>query len=720
MVNDSEVKTDVDRLLELVKQRKELSVEDAAKLLGVPPKTVESLSDLLEEEGMLHIKYKFTTPYLTSEMPGERAKAKKAAGEEEFVIEKGTEAPMPQKKEEEKVEIKPAEPTKIEIKPKVPVPSPKITPEPMKKKEEFAIPETWDIDELIRKANEFISKGDFESARQIYLRIKKIKGELPQRFLEEEKKVKETLVDLNEGIVGGIDKALSTDFSKKISEIGSLFDKANAHIELNAIKTLKDLEDVENIYLKIKEIYLSLPGGFMEKKVAIQDRMLELYRMLLSNKKNLLTDEFKSKSGEIMQLMSQLAEKINSRNIAEANKIFSNITQIYRSLPRGFLKEKTDLQNSILSTYQKLILSKEDVYSKDIKAKTDEIKGLIYQAMNLVNMDNIADAKSIYKRITDIYSTLPEGFYDVRADLEMKMLDLHHLIVLKHSRASVDEMNAKIREIDSLADSAANYLKEKETDLAKEAYKEIIEVYNSFPEGFIEQNIKIRESIVKLYRDILSSETKPLIGEADHETVKIYSELLKLLVQIHDGVKKKEFGRIKEKYLVAYKLYHELPLSFLEKKTSLYSEIFKIYEELKLYTELSKLAEYANNKEYDKLKDLLNLVIDAHSRLIKKYPEDIELFRHIHGKCLLYLDILKGRKVDTGKQVREKIEAVSAQKKMPEIEKPPELIAQAEKQSAEFDKTASMMPGIHPAEGPKKEIVSAQEYLKKKYNLLGQ
>ncbi|MBU0536424.1 MAG: hypothetical protein KKE20_05630, partial [Nanoarchaeota archaeon] len=279
MANEGEVKTDVDRLIDLVKESKEISVEEVAKKLGIPAYTVEALSDLLEEEGMLHIKYKFTTPYLTSEMPsGPKSKAVKKR-EQELVIEK----------EQEKIKLKKAaESVKVEVKdlgkrviktgkeegsdkktlqakeikpetemeepkaedvswptagegedeeakedeapplrvivqnqgsisgqnpslkqpkssqsvteaPKLkmpkenkPVPkaeekkpedAPKISPEPLKKKEELGIPETDDLDELIKRANDFISKGDFEGARQVYLRIKKIKKDLPKKFV---------------------------------------------------------------------------------------------------------------------------------------------------------------------------------------------------------------------------------------------------------------------------------------------------------------------------------------------------------------------------------------------------------------------------------------------------------------------------------------------------------------------------------------------------------
>ena len=58
------LKTVADDLYELVKSRKKISVEDAAKILKVPNKIVQALVDFLVEERIFGIEYKFTTPYI--------------------------------------------------------------------------------------------------------------------------------------------------------------------------------------------------------------------------------------------------------------------------------------------------------------------------------------------------------------------------------------------------------------------------------------------------------------------------------------------------------------------------------------------------------------------------------------------------------------------------------------------------------------------------------
>jgi|TARA_Y100000294_G_C8469068_1_gene301883 DNA-binding transcriptional regulator YhcF (GntR family) len=63
-MNNTVLKTSADDLYGLVKSRKKISVEEAAKILKISGNVVQSLVDFLVEEGTFGIEYKFTTPYI--------------------------------------------------------------------------------------------------------------------------------------------------------------------------------------------------------------------------------------------------------------------------------------------------------------------------------------------------------------------------------------------------------------------------------------------------------------------------------------------------------------------------------------------------------------------------------------------------------------------------------------------------------------------------------
>lgn len=58
------IETAVDSLVNLVKDKKDISLEDASKKLGVPENIVNEWAVFLEEEGILNVYYRVTRPFL--------------------------------------------------------------------------------------------------------------------------------------------------------------------------------------------------------------------------------------------------------------------------------------------------------------------------------------------------------------------------------------------------------------------------------------------------------------------------------------------------------------------------------------------------------------------------------------------------------------------------------------------------------------------------------
>ena len=111
------IKTDVDKLLKVLRDRKVMTMVDLSKEMNLPFKTMESLTGLLEEEKMVHITYKFTTPYVhygPPEAKGEEAAKEKTEGEKALFAMEQEE--LENGKAEEKVEITKKEKSKIKKK----------------------------------------------------------------------------------------------------------------------------------------------------------------------------------------------------------------------------------------------------------------------------------------------------------------------------------------------------------------------------------------------------------------------------------------------------------------------------------------------------------------------------------------------------------------------------------------------------------------------------
>ena len=84
-IESSVIETGVDKLVNLVKERGRIALQDAAKELGVSMTVAQEWVDFLEEEGIISVEYKLTKPYLV-----ERKLTKKEidAKAKEFTIKK--------------------------------------------------------------------------------------------------------------------------------------------------------------------------------------------------------------------------------------------------------------------------------------------------------------------------------------------------------------------------------------------------------------------------------------------------------------------------------------------------------------------------------------------------------------------------------------------------------------------------------------------------------
>lgn len=97
------LKTSVDDLYDLVKLRKKISVEEAAKILKISPDVVQSLVDFLVEEKIFGMEYKFTTPYVylsqkdESKIDLQKKLGKKVVSKDEF-FQKASKWNMPSEK----------------------------------------------------------------------------------------------------------------------------------------------------------------------------------------------------------------------------------------------------------------------------------------------------------------------------------------------------------------------------------------------------------------------------------------------------------------------------------------------------------------------------------------------------------------------------------------------------------------------------------------------
>ena len=85
-----DIETAVDSLVRLVKEKKIIALDDAAKMLGVPENIVNEWVSFLEEDKILKIEYKMTRPYIkvAEDTLGIAAEKEDVSSEKENMIRK--------------------------------------------------------------------------------------------------------------------------------------------------------------------------------------------------------------------------------------------------------------------------------------------------------------------------------------------------------------------------------------------------------------------------------------------------------------------------------------------------------------------------------------------------------------------------------------------------------------------------------------------------------
>ncbi len=453
------IRTRVDELLKLVKQREELSFEDAAKALNVSTQTIESWANFLEEEKILSIKYNFTTPFIT--IFQEKIKA---------VPETGT-------LQKEIIENK------------------ELNKAALIKEQELS-----EINSMLAEAYSCLKKGEFEKAKEIYAQIKKQYDDLPLQFLEKKNELNTTLTRLSKDLSLNLSKASLKEIEKKSQNIRKLLKMLEQKIEK------REILDAIKIYGQIKTTYNSLPEGFLEQKLIMQNKIIEIYERLITIREEQDISDTSVKRLEIINLLEELKQSMNEGNTPLAIKMYNKVRELYNSLPKGFLQEKAELQARIIRLYEELLSDYKKSATKDIDLKTkkiDELSGLMKRKMAERDPESSSE---IYNQIKNVFYSMPEGFLKQKTDIQKNILGLYETLALQLDKQSSEDFNVKYQKINRMLEDAFNYIKNKNFELANDTYKQLMMIYNSMPTGFLEKKTMLRTRIMAFYKDLSSYE----------------------------------------------------------------------------------------------------------------------------------------------------------------------------------------------------------------------
>jgi hypothetical protein len=130
------------------------------------------------------------------------------------------------------------------------------------------------IRQLIQKASIEIDSNNFESATKLYSEIVDMRNNFPDFFIEDKRQLNTEIVRLYEKLHDRIDSKFVSDFNESVARIDSLTRDSFSNLKQGGVDAAKRL------YLEAISSFNSLPKGFMSQKIAMGDKLLELYKYL--------------------------------------------------------------------------------------------------------------------------------------------------------------------------------------------------------------------------------------------------------------------------------------------------------------------------------------------------------------------------------------------------------------------------------------------------------
>ena len=383
MVQDSLLKTGVDRLVSLIQEKKRISVPEAAKELGVSQIVVEEWADFLEEDGIISIEYKFATPWLIEKKLKKEdieKKVKEFYGKKDIIVRKSESLLSFLDKKGEDIA--------------------KIRNEFKKMREEIhsetdniqeELKELERYEELKNKVDDQVKKQDQAFADKIkemdgqIIRAQKKYSELLKEIGAEEKIIKTERLKTNS--IRKIEEALT----QKIKKIEGTIDIVKQNIKLedthivdleSHTKKLKELanDTRETLNLQKKKIMpLAKESKEYEKKILnsqkeILKKVFERGKVIKEDidESRRLSDKFKNFFEKKMETVN-LIEKIND----DRNTFKKELTEfIAKARALSILSQSIDIQKQINIMEKKFkdIDQKKNIFEKEVSKLFSLIK----------------------------------------------------------------------------------------------------------------------------------------------------------------------------------------------------------------------------------------------------------------------------------------------------------------------------------------------------------
>lgn len=641
------VTTDVDRLVDLLKKKREISVKEASEQLGVPLEIVESWVGFLEEEGLVSLNYKFTTPYVTY-LEHEEDEVIDVTAQEKiggfFLVREGdvgekTEA-EPAKPAEPVAKIQHPRPGEALVRPSgEQVEQPKLAAAPLKGKAAVTSPvaakpeESGNLRTWVEDTYKFIQKGDLHQAQRSYSKVRGHFETIPLQNQKERKEVEHHILKLNRDLSLLMKEAA-------LSYADELEVEITAKLGLLATQLAKGrIQEAERDYAHVESLYDEFPAELLVRKLTLQMEILKHYREIINKKKKSLPDDYSASVDVLLHTLRQYRGQKEKNEGRGMNQTHDKIRELYLSLPEEIVVKEVVLNKEILETVPDVAALRKNLEQGTFRDKRVELQKLLDAVGAQLAQKHALEANISYQELNRVYNSLPEGFEYEKTSLLLEIYELHTKLVPMLIEQLKKEFKHHAEKIMKQLKLAGRYLARDKIELARDVYREIVFEFNTLPAGFLEESTEIRVRLLTLYKELLIKSDISLLEHLSRPAEQAYRTLLALLVNVHAHIENEEFEQIEPAYLRISGILGKLPHE--KHKSRVAGEVSKIQKMVELYTAVKRLQGMDLKSQRDAVKASFPPIKALYSSLLKESPEDVMLYRYVYGVYSTYLAALK-------------------------------------------------------------------------------
>ena len=563
-----EVKTGADRLLDLVRNSKEVALSQAAKKLGVSAQTVEAWANFLEEDGLVMVKYRLTTPYIA--VPEVRTAGKKPQ------VQEGSDVSTPESR------------GFIHLKAELES-SREDLGRAMREKQ------TGEFGELNKTYDTMLHK-----LRVIQDALVAQPGVSPQNKIllgdaltAIEGGVRLAAGQVTEGKFNEASASYSTLYSKTaalLEELDLLYSRISTLMSIRETRDYKDIlekayelmkagkvNEARELYEKLRFADENLAKDFIERKHQMDEDLLRLNKDIAVNSEHLDLEKIGEISRRIDTLLKAGSPLVRRGEFGAAEPYYIAIKHEYEHLPHGFSERKKEIQEKVLAFYALLARERETGIKKRFAGLVKEIESAISETRNALKANEISQAIRLYGRLKRLYGQLPPGFLNEKTRLQERVFALHGELISAYASETTGRLKSKSAELVESLGKMKQHTEKGNIKEAQAAYESVKRLYSEIPKGFLHEETTLQEAIVEAYGMFLKK--MKMVEERDVETVT--ASITGMIEHAEMEMKQADYATAKSAYFNAISAFGSLPKGLGQNKAKLRERILRLYQGLR-------------------------------------------------------------------------------------------------------------------------------------------